>query len=91
MSTPSAKRYGFVGIIVADRKSQGARINQVLATHGDLIQGRLGMPNLHGGELSIITLIVHGTTEELSALTGKLGSLPGVSVKSALHKLEGAP
>lgn len=91
MSTASAdgRRYGFVGILVTDRKSRGGRINQILAAHGELIVGRLGMPNLEDGELSIITLIVRGTPEELSSLTGKLGGLPGVSVKSALHKIDG--
>lgn len=90
MSTPSTenRRYGFVGIMVTDRRRRGGRINQILASQGDIIVGRLGMPNLENGELSIITLIVQATPEELSSLTGKLGSLTGVSVKSALHKEE---
>jgi hypothetical protein len=49
------------------------------------------MPNLHDGELAIITLIVLGTPEEVSSLTGKLGALAGVSVKSGLHKEEVSP
>lgn len=88
MSTPSAEeaRYGFVGILVTDRRRHGARINQILSQHADAIVGRLGMPNLDEGRLAIITLIVRATTDEISALTGKLGGLDGVSVKSALHK-----
>lgn len=87
-ASPEGRRYGFIGIVVADRRSRGARINQILASHSDLIVGRLGMPNLHDGELAIITLIILGTPEEVSSLTGKLGALPGVSVKSGLHKEE---
>jgi len=35
---------------------------------------------------SALTLIVDATTDELGVLTGKLGNLPGVSVKSMLSK-----
>lgn len=84
-NTAPQQRYGFVGIMVEDRDRIGARINQILAAHSQSIVGRLGMPNIEGSSLSIITLIVHATTDQLGALTGKLGSLPGVSVKSGLH------
>jgi aspartate ammonia-lyase len=50
----------------------------------------MGLPRLQDGTLSIITLIVRATTDELGALTGRLGSLPGVSVKSALAKIPAA-
>lgn len=82
---PEDRRYGFVGIMVDDRNRLGARINQILAAHGEMIVGRLGLPNLDSGRLSIITLITFGTTEQMGSLTGKLGSLAGVSVKSAVH------
>ena len=81
------KRYGFVGVIVTDRDRHGSRLNQILAAHAGCIVGRLGLPNLEGGAISIVTLIVHATTDELGSLTGKLGALPGVSVKSAMHKV----
>lgn len=80
------RRYGFIGLIVQDRDRAGARINQILSAHTACILGRLGMPNLQEGTLSIVTLIVHATTDEIGALTGKLGALPGVSIKSATHK-----
>jgi hypothetical protein len=34
----------------------------------------------------VITLVIEASTDELGRLTGKLGMLPGVSVKSALTK-----
>ncbi len=90
LHTPSSPqptpRYGFVGIIVTNREHNGARLNQILAAHSDCIIGRLGLPNIEDGHLSIVVLIVHATTDRLGSLTGKLGSLTGVSVKSALHK-----
>lgn len=79
-------RYGFVGMIVHNRNQAGARINQILADHSDCIVGRLGMPNLEEGRLAIITLIVHATTDRLGSLTGKLGSIADVSIKTGLHR-----
>ena len=38
---------------------------------------------IEGGE-AVIGLIVRGTNDQLGALTGRLGSLPGVRAKSAL-------
>ena len=79
------KRLGFVGIIVHDRKAAAPRVNAVLTEHGDIIVARVGIP-YQKRDCSVITLIVDATTDELGALTGKLGLLPGVSVKSALSK-----
>lgn len=45
----------------------------------------MGIPYKDRG-VSVISLIVDGTTDEISAMTGKLGKIIGVSVKSALTK-----
>ena len=50
-----------------------------------LIIGRLGVP-YRERQLSIISLIVDGTTDEIGALTGKLGQLKSVSVKTSFAK-----
>lgn len=84
--TQRTTRYGFVGMIVENRASHGMRINKILADHSHCIVGRLGLPNVDHSGLSIVTLIVHASTDELGSLTGKLGALPGVSIKSALYK-----
>ena len=79
------KRLGFVGILVEDRKQSAARINEIVSEFGDLVIGRMGLP--YGPRhCNIITLIVDATTDEMGVLTGKLGALDGVSVKSALSK-----
>jgi putative iron-only hydrogenase system regulator len=41
----------------------------------------------HDRNLNIITLIVDATTDQIGSLTGKLGMIPGVTVKSTLAKL----
>lgn len=80
-----SKRLGFVGIIVEDRKTAAAEVNHVLSEFGTLICARMGLP-YPKRDCSVITLIVDATTDELGSLTGRLGMLPGVSVKSALGK-----
>ncbi len=79
------KRLGFVGIIIADRKASAAKVNAILTEFGDIIVARVGIP-YQKRHCCVITLIVDASTDELGALTGKLGLLSGVSVKSALSK-----
>jgi len=79
------KRLGFVGIILEDRKKTAGMVNAVLSEFGDVIVSRTGLP--YGKRnLGIITIIVEATTDAVGALTGKLGNINGVTVKSALNK-----
>ncbi|MFA5156768.1 MAG: TM1266 family iron-only hydrogenase system putative regulator [Candidatus Omnitrophota bacterium] len=79
------RRLGFVGIIVENRKAAAASVNKVLSDSGEIIAARMGLPYAKKN-CCVITLIVDATTDEVGALTGKLGLIKGVSVKSALSK-----
>ncbi len=81
----SQKRLGFVGIIIEDRTTAANPVNEILSAHGDLILSRTGLPHLKN-EKSVITLVVESTTDELGKLTGLLGNIKGVQVKSGLAK-----
>ena len=76
------ERMGFVGIIV-EEKSAVPAVNEILSAFGEIIRGRMGVPDHQTGE-AVIGLIVKGTNEQLGAMTGRLGNLSGVQVKSAL-------
>jgi putative iron-only hydrogenase system regulator len=78
------KRLGVVGIVIEDR-SVAPQINKILSDYAETIIGRMGLPN-QAEKAAIISLIVNGTTDEIGAMTGKLGSLKQVTVKSALAK-----
>ncbi len=82
------KRTGIVGIFLESRE-EVARVNEVLSRHAEIILARMGLPVRDNG-LNVIALIVLGTTDELGALTGQLGRLRGVSVKSMLSKAGGS-
>lgn len=79
----SESRLGFVGILVSDRIDAAPRVNAVLSEYGESIVARTGIP-YREKNCCVITLIVDMSNDAIGALTGKLGALPGVSVKSAL-------
>lgn len=81
-----SKRIGTVTIIITDRINQSVRVNEILSKHADIIIGRMGLPYSYK-KISIICLIVNGSTDQLGSLTGQLGSIEGVQVKSAMAKV----
>ena len=78
------KRIGVIGIVVENLEVT-VRLNEVLHEYSNIIVGRMGIPYRERG-VSVISIIVDGDNNEISALTGKIGRIPGVSVKSALTK-----
>ena len=80
----SESRLGTVGIVVEDQES-AVQINNILHQYSDIIVGRLGIPYRSRG-VSIIALAVDGSMDAISGMTGRLGKLPGVSVKAAVSK-----
>jgi len=78
------KRIGVVGIVIEDLSSV-SQVNDCLHEHSDIIVGRMGIP-YRERQVSVITLIVDGTSDDISALTGIIGRINGVSVKSMMTK-----
>lgn len=78
------KRIGVVGIVVEELESANA-VNSILHEYAQIIVGRMGIPYRKKG-ISVISLIVDGTSDEISAMTGKLGKIKNVTVKSAMTK-----
>ncbi len=76
------ERLGFIGIVMQNR-SAAESVNRIISAYAHMIRGRMGIPDQDSGE-AVIGLIVRGGNDELGAMTGKLGNLPGVQVKSAL-------
>ncbi len=78
-----SKRIGVIGIVIHEPRNAAEKVNTVLSVYGHIIIGRMGIPRPEAN-VGVIALIIEGTTDEVGALTGKLGNLPGVTVKSAL-------
>ncbi len=77
-------RLAIIGIIVEDRNSAQA-VNQLLSEFGDAIKGRMGIP-YEAKNVSVISVVIDAPMNDISALSGKLGALPGVSTKTVYSK-----
>lgn len=77
-------RVGVVAIVI-ENISFAPKVNEILHEYSSIVVGRMGIPYKEKG-VSVISIIVDGTTDEISALTGKLGKIPTVNVKSAITK-----
>lgn len=77
---------GVIAIIIRNRSETANLVNETLAPFADMIIGRMGLP-YHERNLNLITLMVDATTDRIGALTGKIGMIDGVTVKSTLAKL----
>ncbi len=78
------KRIGAI-IILVKEKDNVQQMNDILAHHATIIIGRQGIPVRDKG-IAIISLVVEGTNDEISTLSGKLGRIDGVTSKAVLAK-----
>ena len=79
-------KIGVVGIIITN-KIVVPEVQTLLSEYGDIILGRMGIPDRAHG-IHAISIVVEGANEKISALTGKLGRLNSVVVKSAVTNIE---
>lgn len=77
-------RIAVIAIIVENRDS-AEEINQLLHAYGEYIVGRMGVP-YRAKNVSVISVILDAPQDQISALSGKLGMLPGVSSKTVYSK-----
>lgn len=78
------KRLGTISIFIENKESV-SKVNEILSQYGELIISRMGIP-YREKQISVIVLIVDATNEEMGALSGLVGNLKGVSVKTAVKK-----
>ncbi|MCI7248971.1 MAG: iron-only hydrogenase system regulator [Clostridiales bacterium] len=77
-------RTALIGIIVEDELSV-ARLNEILHEYRRYIIGRMGVP-YREKDISIISIAIDAEQSVISALSGKLGALEGVSTKTIYSK-----
>lgn len=77
------RRIGVIGIVIEEPKHVSEKVNAIISEHGDIVLGRMGIPRPEY-QVGVMSLIIEGTTDEIGSLTGRLGNIPGVTVKSAL-------
>ncbi len=70
-----------ISIVVEDREKNAATVNNLLSEYGRYITARLGLPR-HRKGISIITVVLDADNDTIGSLTGKLGQIEGLHVKS---------
>ncbi len=80
------KRIG-AAVILIKEKAAINHLNTIVSEHADIVIGRQGIPLQQKG-ISVITLALQGSTDEIGSLTGQIGRLNGVKIKSTLIKDE---
>lgn len=73
-------RVAIIGIIVENPDQVGA-LNAILHEYSRYIIGRMGLP-YHQRSISIISVAVDAPQDQISALSGKIGRLAGISAKT---------
>ena len=78
-------RVAVMGIIVEDTQSV-EQLNTLLHEYGAYIIGRMGIPYRERG-INIVSIAIDAPQDAISALSGKIGNLPGISVKTAYSQV----
>ena len=69
--------------IIIENNDTVEELNRVLHEYGSFIIGRMGIP-YREKNINIISIALDAPQDTISSLAGKIGNLPGVSVKTAL-------
>ena len=77
-------RVAVIALLLENRESVG-QMNALLSQYGDYIIGRMGIPYRAKG-VHIISVALDAPQEIISALSGQLGALKGITVKTAYTK-----
>ena len=74
-------RVAVIGIIVEDDNSVNT-LNEVLHDYGSFIIGRMGVP-YRAKSINVISIAIDAPQDTISALSGKIGRIKGISAKTA--------
>jgi putative iron-only hydrogenase system regulator len=77
------ERIAVIGAILESPDVNQRVFNETVASYRRIVRGRMGIP-FDGADIAVISLTLRGDLDTINALTGKLGNLPGVTVKTAI-------
>lgn len=75
-----------MGIVVENTYSV-ERLNTLLHEYGSYIIGRMGIP-YRARNINIVSIAIDAPQDVISALSGKIGNLDGISVKTAYSNVQ---
>lgn len=75
--------------IIVERAESVSALNELLHTYGEYIIGRMGIP-YRKRNVNIIAVAIDAPQNVISTLSGRIGSLSGVSCKTAYSTVSGS-
>ena len=74
--------------IIVENSTMVEKLNALLHEYGEYVIGRMGIPYRKRG-VSIISVAMDAPQATIAALSGKIGALPGIAVKTAYSSVIG--
>lgn len=74
------EKVAIIGLFIRDNEA-AEKVNDILHSHANCVIGRMGIPYRQCG-MNIMSIIVQASSDEISALSGTLGRVNGVTVKT---------
>ena len=74
--------------IIVENPEMVEKLNAILHEYGEFVIGRMGIP-YRKGKINIISIALDAPQNTISTLAGKIGALPGISVKTAYSSVIG--
>lgn len=82
-----SKKIAVIGAVLDNPNESQHKFNEIVSEYKNIIKGRMGIP-FDKEKISIISITVMGSLDEINSLTGKLGNIDGVTVKTSISKKE---
>jgi putative iron-only hydrogenase system regulator len=77
------QRIAVVGAILEKPQITQKAFNETVSSFKGIVRGRMGIP-FDEANIAVISITLVSELDEINALTGRLGNLPGVTVKTAV-------
>jgi putative iron-only hydrogenase system regulator len=71
---------GVISVVIRDPQANAGRVNDLVGSVKGIVRGRMGLPFAER-DLAVVVLVVDGDQDELNALSGRLGRLPGTAAR----------
>ncbi len=82
-----SEKIAVIGAVLENPGVSQESFNRVLSEYKVIVKGRMGIP-FPEHDISVVSITVVGSLDEINALTGKLGNIPYVVVKTSVSKKE---
>ncbi|WP_101773297.1 TM1266 family iron-only hydrogenase system putative regulator [Peptostreptococcus faecalis] len=79
------KKVAVISAILEEPLVCQKEFNEIVSTYQDIVRGRMGIP-FKNESMSVVSITVLGDMDKINAMTGKLGKIEHVTVKTAVSK-----